>query len=69
MLNVSSRPNITLPSLVAAARESPQESFAWADQVTLLSLRTQLVNSLRALDDPDSLAQSQPSFSVQGPTH
>ncbi|KAJ5808535.1 hypothetical protein N7474_009804 [Penicillium riverlandense] len=47
-------------ALFAAAPESPQESSAWADQVTLLGLRTQLVDSLQALDNPDSLAQSQP---------
>lgn len=47
-------------ALVSAAHESPRQSFARADQVTLLGLRTQLVNSLQALDDPDSLAQSQP---------
>lgn len=47
-------------ALLAAAPESPHESSAWADQVTLLGLRAQLVESLQALDNPDSLAQSQP---------
>ncbi|KAH8701442.1 fungal-specific transcription factor domain-containing protein [Phaeosphaeriaceae sp. PMI808] len=46
-------------ALFVAAPESPQES-AWANQVTLLGLRAQLVDSLQALDNPDSLAQSQP---------
>lgn len=47
-------------ALLAAAPEPPQESAAWADKATLLGLRTQLVDSLLALENPDSLAQSQP---------
>jgi len=46
--------------LFAAAPELLQESPAWAEQVTLLGLRMQLLDSLQALDNPDSLAQSQP---------
>jgi hypothetical protein len=47
-------------TLSAAVPDLGEHSCAWTDRVTLPRLRAHLVDSLLSLDNPDSLAQSQP---------